>query len=138
VHDQLCLKVILVSRGRFALGWEGYDSPAAVEAINDLYRLKLRLWQNLDLPAVKLVKKVRVGSEKTQRSRRNGCGIACKSRKERAIRTFPQPRQRRVRGYISNVSTIDPKVTFLNGLTRRAILPDPKQRSHGLSWISTG
>jgi hypothetical protein len=34
-------------------------------------------------------------------------------------RTFPQPRRRRVFGYISNVSTIDPRVTFLNGLTRR-------------------
>jgi len=44
---------------------------------------------------------------------------ACKSRKDRAIRTFPQPRRRRVFGYISNVSTIDPEVTFLNGLTRR-------------------
>ena len=33
-------------------------------------------------------------------------------------RTFPQPRRRRVFGYISNVSTIDPRVTFLNGLTR--------------------
>ena len=48
---------------RKLLGWEGYDSPAAVEAINDLYRHELRLWQNLDLPAVKLVKKVRVGSK---------------------------------------------------------------------------
>src|SRR5437879_9460771 len=43
---------------------------------------------------------------------------ACKSRKKRAIRTFPQPRRRRVFGYISNVSTVGPKVTFLNGLTR--------------------
>jgi hypothetical protein len=46
---------------------------------------------------------------------------ACKSRKERAIRAFPQPRRRRVFGYISNVSTIDPKVTFLNGLTRKKL-----------------
>jgi hypothetical protein len=33
-----------------------------VEAINDLYRHELRLWLNLYLPSVKLVKKVRVGS----------------------------------------------------------------------------
>jgi hypothetical protein len=45
------------------LGWEGYDSRAAVEAMNDLYRHELRLWLNLSLPSVKLVKKVRVGSK---------------------------------------------------------------------------
>ena len=45
------------------LGWDRYDSPEAVEAINDLYRHELRLWLNLYLPSVKLVKKVRVGSK---------------------------------------------------------------------------
>jgi hypothetical protein len=48
---------------RKLLGWERYDSRAAVEAINDLYRQPLRLWLNLYLPSVKLVKKVRVGSK---------------------------------------------------------------------------
>jgi len=48
---------------RKLLGWERYDSPAAVEAINELYRQELRLWLNLYLPSVKLVKKVRVGSK---------------------------------------------------------------------------
>src|ERR1700680_5128069 len=48
---------------RKLLGWERYDSRAAVEAINDLYRHELRLWLNLYLPSVKLVKKVRVGSK---------------------------------------------------------------------------
>jgi hypothetical protein len=43
--------------------WERYDLRAAVEAMNDLYRQKLRFWQNLYLPSVKLVKKVRVGSK---------------------------------------------------------------------------
>jgi transposase InsO family protein len=47
---------------RKLLGWERYDSRAAVEAINDLYRHELRLWLNLYLPWVKRVKKVRVGS----------------------------------------------------------------------------
>jgi len=45
------------------LGWERYDSDPAVEAINDLYRHELRLWMNLYLPSVKLVKKVRVESK---------------------------------------------------------------------------
>ena len=48
---------------RKLLGWERYDRHEAVEAINDLYRCELRLWLNLFLPSVKLVKKVRVGSK---------------------------------------------------------------------------
>jgi hypothetical protein len=48
---------------RKLLGWERYDSEAAVEVINDLYRQELRWWMNLYLPSVKLVKKVRVGSK---------------------------------------------------------------------------
>src|SRR5271165_7167598 len=46
-----------------AIGWERYDSPTAGTAINDLYRQELRLWLNLYLPSVKLVKKVRAGSK---------------------------------------------------------------------------
>jgi hypothetical protein len=34
-----------------------------VEAISDLYRHELRLWLNLFLPSVKLLQKVRVGSQ---------------------------------------------------------------------------
>lgn len=48
---------------RKLLGWERYDSKAAVEAINAVYRDELRLWLNLYLPSVKLQKKVRVGSK---------------------------------------------------------------------------
>jgi hypothetical protein len=178
---------------RKLLGWERYDSPVAVQALNDLYWNELRLWLNLYLPSVKLVKKIRVGSkvrrvydaaqtplervlkstpvkpesltelkrlrqcldpfqlgkvidqklqriydlanrrlspkataesrsaqakEKAQHNRPNGCGKACKSRKQCAIRTFPQPRRRRVSGYSFNVSTGSTAVTFLDVLTR--------------------
>ena len=48
---------------RKLLGWERYDTHEAVAAINDLYRHELRLWLNLYLPSVKLVRKVRVGSK---------------------------------------------------------------------------
>ena len=48
---------------RKLLGWERYDTRAAVAAINELYRKELRLWLNLYLPSVKLLKKVRVGSK---------------------------------------------------------------------------
>jgi hypothetical protein len=47
---------------RRLLGYVRYDSPAAWEAINDLYRHELRLFQNLFLPSVKLQRKQRVGS----------------------------------------------------------------------------
>lgn len=47
---------------RKLLGYERYDSRAALEAINDLYAHELRLFQNLFLPSVKLVRKARIGS----------------------------------------------------------------------------
>jgi len=47
---------------RKLLGWDRYDSPEALEAINDLYRHELRLMMNLFQPSVKLLRKVRVGS----------------------------------------------------------------------------
>jgi len=46
---------------RKLVGYVRYDSAAALEALNALYA-DLRLWQNLWLPSVKLVKKTRVGS----------------------------------------------------------------------------
>jgi hypothetical protein len=52
---------------RRILGYVRYDSPAAQEAINDLYRNELRLFQNLFLPSVKLAKKERVGSRLRRR-----------------------------------------------------------------------
>jgi hypothetical protein len=46
---------------RKLVGYERYDSRAAVEALNALYA-EVRLLQNLFLPSVKLVEKKRVGS----------------------------------------------------------------------------
>jgi hypothetical protein len=48
---------------RKLLAWDRYDTPQAVEAINNLYRNELRLWMNLFQPSVKLEKKIRVGSK---------------------------------------------------------------------------
>jgi hypothetical protein len=47
---------------RKLMGYARYDSPQARAAMNALYRHELRLFQNLFLPSVKLVRKVRVGS----------------------------------------------------------------------------
>jgi hypothetical protein len=52
---------------RKLLGYVRYDTPAALAAINDLYRNELRLFQNLFLPSVKLVRKERVGARLRRR-----------------------------------------------------------------------
>jgi hypothetical protein len=47
---------------RKLMGYVRYDSREALAAMNALYRHELRLFQNLFLPSVKLVQKIRVGS----------------------------------------------------------------------------
>ncbi len=47
---------------RKLMGYVRYDTPKALAAMNRLYEGDLRLFQNLFLPSVKLVRKVRVGS----------------------------------------------------------------------------
>lgn len=52
---------------RKLIGWDRYDTPAAVTALNDLYQNELRLYLNLFLPSVKLKGKKRVGSKLIRR-----------------------------------------------------------------------
>jgi hypothetical protein len=52
---------------RKLVGYLRYDTPAAVAALNDLYRHELRLFQNLFLPSVKLQRKERVGARLRRR-----------------------------------------------------------------------
>jgi transposase InsO family protein len=52
---------------RKLLGWERYDTPEALEAINALYRGPWRAMMNLYQPCVKLKEKVRTGSRLTRR-----------------------------------------------------------------------
>jgi hypothetical protein len=52
---------------RKLVGYRRYDTPAAVAALNDLYRHELRLFQNLFLPSVKLCQKTRVGARVRRR-----------------------------------------------------------------------
>ena len=47
---------------RRLVGWERYDTPQAVAALNDLYTGELRLMMNLFQPCVKLERKIIVGS----------------------------------------------------------------------------
>src|SRR3989344_196176 len=48
---------------REVLGYVRYDTQEAVDAINDLYKNELPLFQNYFQPSVKLVKKIRIGSK---------------------------------------------------------------------------
>jgi hypothetical protein len=52
---------------RKLLGYVRYDTPAACTAMHALYAHELRLFQNLFLPSVKLVRKERVGSRLRRR-----------------------------------------------------------------------
>jgi len=48
---------------RKILGYLRYDTQAVQKAINELYQNELQIFQNLFLPAMKLMKKTRVGSK---------------------------------------------------------------------------
>ena len=52
---------------RKIFGYERYDSKQALEAMNDLYRNELRIFQNLFLPSMKLLDKTRIGSKLKRR-----------------------------------------------------------------------
>jgi len=52
---------------RKLLGWDRYDTPEALAAMNALYRSAWRTMMNLFQPCVKLKEKVRVGSRITRR-----------------------------------------------------------------------
>ena len=48
---------------RQLLGYLRYDTQQVIDAINDLYKNELRIFQNYFQPSVKLIKKVRTGSK---------------------------------------------------------------------------
>jgi hypothetical protein len=52
---------------RKLIGWDRYDTPEAIRAMNDLFRNELRLFMNLFQPSVKLIRTKRKGSRKTKR-----------------------------------------------------------------------
>lgn len=52
---------------RKLFGWERYDTPQVIAAMNDLYVQELRRMMNLFQPSVKLIERVRVGSRLTRR-----------------------------------------------------------------------
>jgi hypothetical protein len=55
------------TRVRQAVGWDRYDSQAALGAMNGLYTNELRLFQNLLQPSAKLIRRSRVGSRRVRK-----------------------------------------------------------------------
>lgn len=51
---------------RKLIGWDRYETPESVAALNDLYVQELRLYMNLFQPSVKLLRTERRGSHKTR------------------------------------------------------------------------
>jgi hypothetical protein len=48
---------------RKLMGWDRYDTREAVDAMNNLYKNELRLFMNLFMPSMKLLRKEHVGSK---------------------------------------------------------------------------
>src|SRR5574341_192495 len=113
---------------RKLLGYVRYDSPAAVAAMNALYGHELRLFQNLFLPSVKLVRKVRVGARirrvydrpQTPLERVRACPEAdpVKVAHLTALRDRLDP--------FALAEVIDAKLTRLYTLARHRRRPEPK------------
>jgi len=113
---------------RKLLGYVRYESPEAREAMNDLYRHELRLFQNLFLPSVKLVQKVRVGSRvrrvydqpQTPLERVLACPEAdpMKAAHLKALRDRLDP--------FALAEVIDQKLTCLYALACHRRMPEPK------------
>jgi len=116
---------------RKLLGYVRYDSPAALDAINALYRNELRLFQTLFLPSVKLVKKVRVGARvrrvydrpQTPLERVEACPKADPATlaQLRALRARLDPFQL--------AQTIDQKLERLYALAHHRSTPTPKMNA---------
>ncbi len=86
---------------RKLLGYVRYDSPAALAAINALYRNELRLFQNLFLPSVKLVRKERVGSRLRRRYDAPGTPLD-------RVRACPDADEAKVRQLVALRDRLDP------------------------------
>ncbi len=123
---------------RRLLGYVRYDSPAALEAINDLYRNELRLFKNLFLPSVKLERKVRVGSRlrRCYQAPETPFQRVCASRAVHPERVAELKRQRERLDPFELSRTIQAKLERLYELSTEASRK-PLRSSHD-SQVSTG
>ena len=118
---------------RKLLAWDRYDTPQAVEAINDLYRNELSPGMNFFQPSVKLLRKTRVGSKlrrkysptQTPLDRALASGVMDPQRVEelRALRQRLDP--------FELARTIDRKLEHIAALADRRLSPKPPSRFSG-------
>ena len=84
-------------------GWDRFDTPAALEAMNALYRGPWRAMMNLYQPCVKLKEKVRVGSRLTRRYDQARAPL------DRLIAFYPQKElASKVHALLKQRETLDP------------------------------
>ncbi len=122
---------------RKLMGYVRYDSREALAAMNHLYRHELRLFQNLFLPSVKLVQKVRVGSRirrvydrpQTPLERVRACPEADPGRvtQLQALRHQLDP--------FALAQAIDQKLTRLYTLAHHRGKPEPKPKPPALTAV---
>jgi integrase-like protein len=116
---------------RKLLAWDRYDTPPAVEAMNDLYRHELRLWMNLFQPSVKLLRKVRVGSK----LRRQYSPAQTPLDRMLASQVMDPQRAAELRALRQRLDpfdlerTIDRKLERIYALANRRLSPKPPTRS---------
>lgn len=122
---------------RKLLGWDRYDSPAAVAAINDLYRAELRLWMNLYLPSVKLETKVRVGSKvrRVYSPAETPLERALTSGQANAQRLGALKKLRSRLDPFDLASRIDGKLERIYRLTNRRLSPKPAVARAGVTAV---
>jgi hypothetical protein len=122
---------------RKLMGYVRYDAPAARDAMNALYRHELRLFQNLFLPSVKLVRKVRVGSRIRRVYDRPQTPfervLACPAADPRKVAQLQALRQHL--NPFALAEAIDQKLTGLYSLARHRTKPQPHPKLPTLTAV---
>jgi hypothetical protein len=122
---------------RKLMGYVRYDSREAQAAMNDLYRNELRLFQNLFLPSVKLVRKVRVGARVRRVYDRPQTPLervlACPDAHPGKVAHLQVLRERL--DPFALAEAIDQKLTHLYTLARPRRKPEPKPAPPALTAV---
>ncbi len=107
---------------RKLFGWDRYDTPALLDAMNALYRGPWRAMMNVYQPCVKLKEKVRVGSRLTRRYDPAQTPldrlVACSSTKRLPAKLRALVSERRVRDPFVLSKTIDEQLQHITQLQR--------------------
>lgn len=128
---------------RKLVGWQRYETPAALTALNTLYA-ELRLFQNLFQPSMKLVRKVRVGARLIRRydapqtpfERVRACPEANREKVATLTRlletTDPFALSQRIDRHLAHLWTLATRATR----TPREAVPRPAQPRATTPWRS--